>query len=120
MPTKGKSNLYGRGKRGQSNEHINYKYARILSPKHREDHVNRHGIKEMKLSNENQYKAAAISFANKVDRDNHESFVRANGITLKFSKTTGEFAAIDKEGTVTTFFKTSEKWWESEKIKNGR
>jgi hypothetical protein len=52
--------------------------------------------------------------------EKHESFVRANGITLKFSKTTGEFAAIDKEGTVTTFFKTSEKWWESEKIKNGR
>jgi hypothetical protein len=65
-------------------------------------------------------RSVAISFANKVDRDNHDSFVRANAITLKFSKTTGEFAAIDKEGTVTTYFKTSEKWWESEKRKNGR
>lgn len=72
------------------------------------------------MSNENQYKAAAISFANRVDRDNHDSFVRANGVTLKFSKTTGEFAVIDQEGTVTTYFTTSEKWWESEKRKNGR
>lgn len=60
-----------------------------MSPKHREDHVIRHGIQEMKLSNENQYKAAAISFANRVDRDNHDSFVRANGVTLKFSKQKG-------------------------------
>lgn len=39
---------------------------------------------------------------------------------LKFSNTTEEVAVVDQEGTVTTYFKTSEKWWESEKRKNGR
>jgi hypothetical protein len=41
---------------------------------------------------------------NRVDRENHDSFVRANGVTLKFSKTTKEFVVVEKEGTVTTYF----------------
>ena len=39
---------------------------------------------------------------------------------LKSSNTTEEFAVVDQEGSVTTYFKTLEKWWDSEKRKNGR
>ncbi len=116
MSTKGKSNLYGRGKRGEPNDNINYKYGKYLSHRHQEDHIDRHGIREMGLTR-NQYKSQAVAFANKVDRENHVSFIRRNGETFKYSKITGELAVISKEGIVETYYKSNDKWWEGAKKK---
>ena len=117
MSTKGKSNLYGRGKRGEPNDNINYKYARYLSHKHQEEHIKRHVIDEMGLT-PNQYKSKSIAFGNKVDRKNHVSFVRLDGKTFKYSKTTKEYAIITKGGIVETYHKTNDKWWEQARAKN--
>jgi hypothetical protein len=42
MSTKGKSNLYGRGKRGKADSKIGYKYSKYMSSKNEQDHINRH------------------------------------------------------------------------------
>jgi hypothetical protein len=119
MPTKGKSNLYGRGKRGQSNEHISYKYSKLFLQKGYNDHYEKHGQREMGLSSD-QYRSRAISFANKVDRQNHLSFVNNVGLTVKFSKKTNEFAMITEEGNVATYFITSLKEYERVKRYYGK
>lgn len=111
MPTKGKSNLYGRGKRGQSNEHISYKYSKLFLQKGYNDHYEKHGQKEMGLSSD-QYRSRAISFANEVDRVNHVSFVNEKGLTIKYSMRTSELAMVTKEGNVATYFRTSIKEYE--------
>lgn len=111
MSTKGKSNLYGRGKRGKPDDKINYKYARYLSHKHQEDHIIRHGIKEMGLT-VNQYKSQSIAFSNKNDRTDHISFVTDKGVTHKYSLKTKEYAIITKEGIVATYFKMNKEKWE--------
>ena len=60
------------------------------------------------LSSPESYRAHAVEFANRVDRENNVSYVRKNGETVKFSKKTGEFAVITKNGIVTTYFKPDE------------
>lgn len=119
MPTKGKSNLYGRGKRGQPNEHISYKYTKMFIQSRYNRHFEKHGHNEMGLSSD-QYRSMAISFANNVDRQNHLSFVNDVGLTVKFSKKTNEFAMITQEGNVATYFKTSQKEYERVKRYYGK
>lgn len=79
----------------------------------------KHGQREMGLSSD-QYRSRAISFANKVDRQNHLSFVNDVGLTVKFSKKTNEFAMITEEGNVATYFKTSLKEYERVKRYYGK
>ena len=88
--SKGKSNLYGYGKRGQPTDKINFKYAKYFSNNKREDHVKRHGNKEMGLTT-NQYLSKALAFANKADYENHDSFVVQSGKTFKYSFKTKSF-----------------------------
>lgn len=110
MSTKGKSNLYGRGKRGKPDDKINYKYARYLSRRHQEDHIIRHGIEEMGLT-PNQYKSQSVAFGNKVDIENHVSFVSDRGVTHKYSLKTNEYAIITKKGIVSTYYRMNIKGW---------
>jgi hypothetical protein len=111
MPTKGKSNLYGRGKRGEPNEHISYRFSKMFLQKRYESHYKKHGYSEMGLTSD-QYKSRGVSFANKVDRDNHVSFVNDKGLTIKFSKKTNELVMVTKEGNVATYLVTSLKQYE--------
>ncbi|MCF7932660.1 MAG: hypothetical protein K9K93_05785 [Acholeplasmataceae bacterium] len=111
MATKGKSNLYGRGKRGEPNEHISYKYSKMFIQKGYDTHYNNHGHSEMGLTSD-QYKSRGISFANNVDRQNHVSFVNDKGLTIKYSLKTNELAMITKEGNVATYLVTSLKQYE--------
>jgi len=62
-------------------------------------------MESLGLSNKEAYRAHAVSFANKIDRENNISYIRKNGETVKFSKKTGEFAVITKTGIVNTYFK---------------
>lgn len=114
MSTKGKSNLYGYGKRGQATEKINFKYAKYFSSNKREDHVKRHGNKEMGLTT-NQYLSKALAFANKVDYENHDSFVIQSGKTFKYSFKTKEFSIISSRGIIETYFRINYKTWEAYK-----
>lgn len=118
MPTKGKSNLYGRGRRGEPNEHISYKYSKMFIQNGYKKHYEKHGQTEMGLSSD-QYKSRGISFANKVDRINHVSFVNEKGLTIKYSLKTNEFAMITKEGHVATYYITNEKQFERMKRNYG-
>lgn len=105
MGTKGKSNLYGRGKRGKPNENISYEYSKMYLPGGYEKHYIKHGLNEMGLSDD-QYRSRGISFANKVDRENHVSFVDEKGLTIKYSLKTKELVMVTKEGNIATYFKT--------------
>lgn len=111
MATKGKSNLYGRGKRGEPNEHISYKYSKIFIQGDFDRHYYEHGRGEMGQSMD-QYRSRAIAFANNVDRVNHLSFVNDRGLTIKYSLKTNELAMITKEGNVATYLLTSLKQYE--------
>ena len=63
-------------------------------------------MKSLGFTSEEEYRAHAVSFANKVDRVNNLSYVRPRtGETVKFNTKTGEFAVITKEGYVTTYFR---------------
>lgn len=44
------------------------------------------------------------SYLDRVDRENHISYIRKDGTTVKYSKSTNEFAIIDKNGIVTTYY----------------
>lgn len=111
MSTKGKSNLYGRGKRGKANEHISYEYAKMFLAGDYERHYLEHGKLQMGLTND-QYRSRGIAFANKVDRENHISFVNKKGLTVKFSLKTNELAMVTKEGKIATYFKSNLKEYE--------
>lgn len=105
MPTKGPSNLYIKSER------INFEYSDDFVKKSFESHYIRHGKNELKIS-ESEYKEKAITFANKIDKINHESFVDEHGTTYKRSKSTNEFALISDRGNVITYYKmsSSKKW----------
>ncbi|MGE4341597.1 MAG: hypothetical protein AB7E23_00675 [Bacilli bacterium] len=120
MPTKGRCNLYGRGKHGKADEWLNFKYARVFYNPKIDEHAHRHGLGEMGFQNVNQYRAAAISFSNKVDRVNHESFVSEKGATLKYSHLTGEFCVVTNSGVVYTYFKMNINGWKGVKKQHGR
>lgn len=111
MGTKGKSNLYGRGKRGQANKNISYKYSKMFLHKGFKKHYEVHGKNEMGLT-EDQYRSMGISFSNKVDRINHESFTNEKGLTFKYSHKTNEIVLVTKEGEIATYFITNKKNWE--------
>lgn len=111
MPTKGKSNLYGRGKRGEPNDHISYKYSKLFLQGDFDRHYKDHGQRQMGLS-EDQYRSRAIAFANQVDRVNHVSFVNEKGLTIKYSLRTSELAMVTREGNVATYFRTNIKEYE--------
>lgn len=61
---------------------------------------------------EDQYRSRGISFANKVDRINHESFINQKELTYKYSYKTNEIVLVTKEGEITTYFITNKKGWE--------
>lgn len=116
MSTKGRSNLYGRGKHGKADSKIGYKHATHLTNKNEIDHIIRHGEKEMRLT-KSQYRSRAVAFANKVDEVNHDSFVKHTGDTLKYSYITKEFIVVSNDGVIKTYFITTDKWWKKEKEK---
>ena len=72
------------------NFQILYFLIHIFSNNKREDHVKRHGNKEMGLTT-NQYLSKALAFANKADYENHDSFVVQSGKTFKYSFKTKSF-----------------------------
>lgn len=104
MATKGASNHYGNsrhGKQGHITEHTGFAWAKDFNKHTLTDHANRHG----RMDGIARYVANAITFANRVDRINHLSYIRKDGTTVKYSKTTNEFAVINKHGVVQTYFK---------------
>lgn len=107
MSTKGASNRYGNagyGRNGHKTSHIGYAWAKDFKKTTFKLHVAEH-MTSLGLSTPESYRAHAVAFANRVDRENHVSYIRKNGDTVKFSKKTGEFAVITKKGIVTTYFK---------------
>lgn len=107
MSTKGASNRYGNagnGRSGHATIHTGYPWAKDFDHTTLNWHAKEH-MKSLGFSSKEEYQAHAVSFANRVDRVNHVSYVRPNGDTVKFSKKTGEYAVINKFGIVTTYFK---------------
>lgn len=103
MATKGASNHYGNargGRQGHMTAHTGFAWAKKFNKTTLKDHVARHG---QQYGTEG-YIAHAISFANRVDRVNHISYIRKDGTTVKYSKSTNEFAIINKNGIVTTYY----------------
>ena len=103
MSTKGASNRYGNtrnGKQGHKTKHIGFAWAKSFNKQTFKDHAYRHG----QLYGQAGYLSHALSFANRVDRENHISYVRKDGTTVKYSKKTNEFAVIDKNGIITTYY----------------
>lgn len=107
MVTKGASNRYGNtrgGRQGRPTQHTGYAWAKGFNRSTLDDHFRRHG-EHMGCPTKESYNAKAVKFANAVDRKNNVSFVARNGTTYKFSKETGSFAIITKQGVVVTYFK---------------
>ena len=106
MPTKSASNRYGNsrgGRNGHPTEHTNFPWARDFNERSLQDHFERHGI-QVNTPVQASYAAKAVKFANTIDRVNNVSYVRKNGQTVKYNRRTGEFAIIDKNGYVNTYF----------------
>lgn len=104
MATKGASNHYGNargGRQGHISSHTGFAWAKGFYKQTLLDHAGRHG----QGHSVNEYVARAVTFANRVDRVNHFSYIRKDGTTVKYSKKTNEFAIIDKKGFVRTYFK---------------
>lgn len=108
MSTKGASNRYGnagKGSKGHATKHTGFAWAKDFKPSTLKNHVKSH-MKSLGFTSEEEYRAHAVSFANKVDRVNNLSYVRPRtGETVKFNTKTGEFAVITKDGYVTTYFR---------------
>lgn len=103
MAIKGPSNHYGNSKHGRNGyltSHIGYQWAKSFRKDALKSHAEKHG-KEYGLEG---YEAKAVTFANRVDRVNHLSYVRKNGTTVKYSKKTNEFIVVDRSGHVTTYY----------------
>lgn len=106
MATKGASNHYGNsrgGRQSHGSKHIGYKWAKKFNKNTLKVHFERHG-KEMGCSNENEYAAKAVHFANTIDRINCTSFIDGNNSTYKYNYKTHEFAIITKDGFVVTYY----------------
>lgn len=106
MPTKSASNRYGNsrgGRNGHPTEHTNFPWARDFNEQSLQDHFERHGV-QVNAPAQTSYAAKAVKFANTIDRINNVSYVRKNGQTVKYNRRTGEFAIIDKNGYVNTYF----------------
>ena len=104
MATKGASNHYGNargGRQGHITAHTGFDWAKGFNKSTLTDHADRHGG----TGGTTKYVANAVAFANRVDRANHLSYIRKDGTTVKYSKKTNEFAVIDKNGIVKTYFK---------------
>lgn len=107
MATKGASNHYGNsrhGKQGHITANTGFAWAKDFNKHSLKHHVDEH-MKSLGLSCSDDYISHAIKFANLVDRENHVSYIRPNGQTVKYSKKTGELVIVDKRGYVTTYFK---------------
>lgn len=107
MSTKGASNRYGNsrgGRNGHPTEHTNFAWSKDFNRNTLSQHYDRHG-NEVGAPTQSSYAAKAVKFANTVDRKNNVSFVDKKGSTYKYSKTSGEFAIINKKGYVITYFK---------------
>ena len=117
--TKGPGNLYGNTE-GAPTEHINYPYAKKFNEAQLFNHFEKHGA-EVEANSMNEYEELALEFANNVDRMTNESFVDINGTTYKYNSITNEFAIINKEGVVITYFKPTQqtKYWYKEMVKHG-
>ena len=104
MSTKGASNHYGNakhGKQGHRTVHTGFSWAKGFNKSTQKVHADKHG----QAYGEQGYVAHSISFANRVDRENHISYVRKDGTTVKYSKKTNEFVVVDKKGIVQTYYK---------------
>lgn len=103
MATKGASNHYGNargGRQGHITAHTGFAWTKKFNKSTLKAHVAKHG----QGYGTEGYVAHAISFANRVDRANHISYIRKDGTTVKYSKATNEFAIIDKKGIVQTYY----------------
>lgn len=103
MATKGASNHYGNakhGKQGKITAHTGFAWAKHFNKTTLKDHAERHG----QQYGVEGYEARAVAFANRVDRENHISYIRKDGTTVKYSKTTNEFVIVDKHGIVQTYY----------------
>jgi len=103
MATKGASNHYGNargGRQGLMTTHTGFAWAKTFNKATLKDHAAKHGQQHGTAD----YMAHAVAFSNRIDRANHISYVRKDGTTVKYSKTTNEFAVINKNGTITTYY----------------
>ena len=103
MATKGQSYQYGNS-RGTPTKHINYKYAKDFNSKSVSRHFSEHG-KEFGAKNKWDYVTKAVKFANSIDRKKNVSIIDENGSTYKYQAQTNQFAIIDKNGIIITYFK---------------
>lgn len=104
MATKGAGNHYGNargGKKGQPTIHTSFSWAKGFNKSTLKQHFSDHG-EQMGCSNQNEYAAKAVHFANMVDRKNCVSFIDKNNSTYKYSKSTNEFAIIKNNGVIIT------------------
>lgn len=100
---KGPSFQYGNTKNSPTS-HINYPYAKDFDYHNIDNHVANHAT-QMKAKNKDEYVSKAVTFANKVDRNNCLSFVDKKGSTYKYNIKTNELAIITSDGYVVTYFK---------------
>lgn len=103
MSTKGASNHFGNsrhGRKGHITMHTGFAWAKDFERSTLYEHYDSHG----RIYGVNGYIAKAVTFANRVDRVNHISYVRKDGTTVKYSKKTNEFVVVDKFGFIRTYY----------------
>ena len=110
MSTKGPSNRYGNtnGSKGtgQATEKINYPWAKAFNKNTMSKHE--HHAKKMGYNSFDDYAAAAVRFANTVDRANYKSVIDKYGTTYKWDPRTQNLVVVDKSGYVITFYRMSD------------
>jgi hypothetical protein len=76
-------------------------------------HFGNHGG-ELGFKLAEQYALAAQKFVGTIGEEGVETIATARGETLIFNKGTEEFAVINKEGRIVTYFKAKLKYWNSQ------
>ena len=109
MATKSASNRFDNSRGSKFNagfKKINFQYVKGFNYHTLERHYRDHGKKYGSID---AYEQRAVQFGNTIDTKKIISFVDSTtGETYKFSKKTGEFAIIDREGYIVTFFEPKE------------
>lgn len=116
MSTKGPSNKYG-SHSIKPTEHTGYAWAKDFNKNTLSYHYREHG---KSYSTKNEYVAHAVSFANTIDRKHNVSFKDKKDTTYRYSFKTNEFAIIDKNGYVITYFHPKEYYKYYKNVKKGK
>lgn len=109
MPTKGPSMRYGNTNgahhRGKESNKIKFPWARGFIGSNAPSHFNDHG-KELGITNEKDYVAKGVHFANTIDRKHFKSVVSFDGQTYKYDPNTQRVVVVTKDGYIRTYYST--------------